>query len=116
MEVSSQGLMMDRVAGVHYDVGVFTNLSPDHIGPGEHKTFEEYRSWKGQLFKRCDVGVVNIDDENTAALLEGHTCKLVTYGRGEKADYRETGYKLLRTHDFLGVAFHVSGRDNMDVR
>ncbi len=31
------------------------NLSPDHIGPGEHKTFEEYRSWKGQLFKRCDV-------------------------------------------------------------
>ena len=70
MEVSSQGLMMDRVAGVHYDVGVFTNLSPDHIGPGEHKTFEEYRSWKGQLFKRCDVGVVNIDDENTEALLE----------------------------------------------
>ena len=116
MEVSSQGLMMDRVAGVHYDVGVFTNLSPDHIGPGEHKTFEEYRSWKGQLFKRCDVGVVNIDDENTAALLEGHTCKLVTYGRDEKADYRETGYKLLRTHDFLGVAFHVTGKDEMDVK
>ena len=116
MEVSSQGLMMDRVAGVHYDVGVFTNLSPDHIGPGEHKTFEEYRSWKGQLFKRCDVGVVNIDDENTAALLEGHTCKLVTYGRDEKADYRETGYELLRTHDFLGVAFHVTGKDEMDVK
>ena len=116
MEVSSQGLMMDRVAGVHYNVGVFTNLSPDHIGPGEHKTFEEYRSWKGQLFKRCDVGVVNIDDENTEALLEGHTCKLVTYGRDEKADYRETGYKLLRTHDFLGVAFHVTGKDEMDVK
>ena len=65
MEVSSQGLMMDRVAGIHYDIGVFTNLSPDHIGPGEHKTFEEYRSWKGQLFKRCTTGVVNIDDENT---------------------------------------------------
>lgn len=116
MEVSSQGLMMDRVAGIHYDVGVFTNLSPDHIGPGEHKTFEEYRSWKGQLFKRCDVGVVNIDDENTEALLEGHTCKLVTYGRSEKADYRAEGCELLRTHDFLGVAFHVSGRDDMDVR
>ena len=116
MEVSSQGLMMDRVAGIHYDVGVFTNLSPDHIGPGEHKTFEEYRSWKGQLFKRCDVGVVNIDDENTEALLEGHTCKLVTYGRSEKADYRAEGCELLRTHDFLGVAFHVSGKDDMDVR
>ena len=116
MEVSSQGLMMDRVAGIHYDIGVFTNISPDHIGPGEHKTFEEYRSWKGQLFKRCTTGVVNIDDENTEALLEGHTCKLVTYGRSEKADYRAEGCELLRTHDFLGVAFHVSGKDDMDVR
>ena len=70
MEVSSQGLMMDRVAGIHFQVGVFTNLSPDHIGPGEHKTFEEYRSWKGKLFQRCDIGVVNIDDANTEALLE----------------------------------------------
>ena len=116
MEVSSQGIMMDRVAGIHYDIGVFTNLSPDHIGPGEHKTFEEYRSWKGQLFQRCDVGVVNIDDENTEALLEGHTCKLVTYGCSEKADYRAGTYQLLRTHDFLGVRFHVSGKDDMDVK
>ena len=116
MEVSSQGLMMDRVAGIHYDVGVFTNLSPDHIGPGEHKTFEEYRSWKGQLFRRCTTGVVNIDDENTEALLEGHTCKLVTYGCDEKADYRAGTYQLLRTHDFLGVRFHVSGKDDMDVK
>ena len=116
MEVPSQGLMMDRVAGIHYDIGVFTNLSPDHIGPGEHKTFEEYRSWKGQLFKRCTTGVVNIDDENTEALLEGHTCKLVTYGCSEKADYRAGTYQLLRTHDFLGVQFHVSGKDDMDVK
>ena len=102
--------------GWHYDIGVFTNLSPDHIGPGEHKTFEEYRSWKGQLFRRCDVGVVNIDDENTEALLEGYTCKLVTYGRSEQADYRASGYELLRTHDFLGVKFHVTGKDEMDVK
>ena len=53
---------------------------------------------------------MNIDDENTAALLEGHTCKLVTYGRDEKADYRETGYELLRTHDFLGVASTLPAR------
>ena len=78
MEVSSQGLMMDRVAGIHYDIGVFTNLSPDHIGPGEHKTFEEYRSWKSQLFQRCDVGVVNIDDENTEALLEAMEERQIT--------------------------------------
>ena len=117
MEVSSQGLMMDRVAGVHYDIGVFTNLSPDHIGPGEHKTFEEYRSWKGQLFQRCDVGVVNIDDENTEALLEGHTCKLVTYGRSEKADYRAEGYELLAHPRFPGRGSSMSpAEDDMDVR
>jgi UDP-N-acetylmuramoyl-L-alanyl-D-glutamate--2,6-diaminopimelate ligase len=116
MEVSSQGVMMDRVAGIHYNIGVFTNLSPDHIGPGEHASFEEYRSWKGKLFQRCDVGIVNSDDANTEALLEGHTCRLITYGCGEKADYRAGSYELLRTHDFLGVKFHVSGADEMDVQ
>ena len=118
MEVSSQGLMMDRVGGVRYDVGVFTNLSPDHIGPGEHASFEEYRSWKGQLFRRCGVGVVNIDDPNTDALLEGHTCRLVSYGMHHAADYRASGCELLRTHDFLRVTFRVREPDGraMDVR
>ncbi len=109
MEVSSQGLMMDRVAGIHYDVGVFTNLSPDHIGPGEHASFEEYRDWKAQLFRRCDVGVVNVDDENTEALLAQHTCRLVTYGCQKPADWKAGDYQLLRTEDFLGVTFPVTG-------
>ena len=113
MEVSSQGSMMDRVAGIHYKVGVFTTLYPAHIGPGEHKTFEEYRSWKGQLFRRCDVGVVNIDDENTEALLEGHTCKLVTYGiHAPKVDYRASEqYRLLRNKEMLGVEFTLTEPD-----
>ena len=117
MEVSSQGLMMDRVAGIRYKVGVFTNLYPDHIGPGEHQSFEEYRGWKGQLFRRCEVGVVNADDENTPALLEGHTCRLVSYGiHNPDADYRAgEDYRLLRSKRMLGVAFHVSGRETMDV-
>ena len=109
MEVSSQGVMMDRVAGIHYDIGVFTNLSPDHIGPGEHASFEEYRGWKGKLFQRCDVGIVNVDDANTQALLEGHTCRLVTYGCKQPADWKAGEYELLRTGDFLGVTFPVTG-------
>ena len=113
MEVSSQGIMMDRVAGIHYDIGVFTNLSPDHIGPGEHSSFEEYRSWKGKLFQRCDVGVVNADDPNTEALLEGHTCKLVTYGiHAPKVDYRASEqYRLLRNKEMLGVEFTLTEPD-----
>ncbi|MDD4850125.1 MAG: UDP-N-acetylmuramoyl-L-alanyl-D-glutamate--2,6-diaminopimelate ligase [Gemmiger sp.] len=118
MEVSSQGLMMDRVAGIHYQVGVFTNLYPDHIAPGEHASFEEYRAWKGELFKRCDAGVVNADDPNTPALLEGHTCNLITYGMTTPtADYRAAdGYKLLRSKTMLGAEFHLSGKDEMDVQ
>lgn len=119
MEVSSQGLMMDRVAGIHYRVGVFTNLYPDHIGPGEHSSFEEYRSWKGQLFQRCDIGVVNADDENTEALLEGHTCDLITYGIDKPADYRAgQEYRLLRNKTMLGVEFTLTEPDGhtMDVQ
>ena len=41
MEVSSQGLMLDRVAGVDFDYGIFTNLSKDHIGPNEHASYLE---------------------------------------------------------------------------
>ncbi len=115
MEVSSQGIMMDRIAGIHYDIGVFTNLSPDHIGEGEHATFEEYRGWKGKLFQRCDIGIVNIDDENTEELLKGHTCSLVGYGYGAAANYRASDAKLLRDEAFLGVAFHVSGAESLDV-
>ena len=51
MEVSSQALMLDRVAGVDFDYGIFTNLSEDHIGPNEHASFEEYRMWKSKLFQ-----------------------------------------------------------------
>lgn len=113
MEVSSQGIMMDRVAGIHYKVGVFTNLYPDHIGPGEHSSFEEYRSWKGKLFQRCDGGVVNADDPNTEALLEGHTCKLVTYGiHAPKVNYRASEqYRLLRNKEMLGVEFTLTEPD-----
>ena len=51
MEVSSQGLKMDRVAGFEFDYGVFTNFSPDHIGPTEHASMEEYLACKNMLFR-----------------------------------------------------------------
>ena len=53
MEVSSQGLMMDRVGGIHYDVGVFHQPVPRPHRARRARTFEEYRSWKGKLFQRC---------------------------------------------------------------
>ena len=116
MEVSSQGLMMERVGGILFDVGVFTNISPDHIGPGEHADFADYLRCKGLLFQRCKEGVVNLDDEHVHQLLEGHTCNITTFGFSPNADYRTDAYELVRTKDFLGAKFHVSGAENLDVR
>ncbi len=62
MEVSSQGLMLHRTAGIPFEIGIFTNLGHDHIGPNEHKDFEDYKRCKGLLFKQCRLGIANIDD------------------------------------------------------
>ena len=52
MEVSSQGLMLHRTAGITFDFGIFTNIEPDHIGPNEHASFEEYLECKSRLLKQ----------------------------------------------------------------
>lgn len=63
MEVSSQALMLHRVHGLHFETAVFTNISPDHIGEGEHKSFEEYLGFKGRLFTMCSRAVINADSD-----------------------------------------------------
>ena len=74
MEVSSQGLMMHRTQGFVFDIGIFTNIEPDHIGPNEHKDFEEYMACKGLLFKQCRIGIVNGDDPHYQTVTAGHMC------------------------------------------
>lgn len=115
MEVSSQGLMLHRTAGVMFDIGIFTNLEADHIGPNEHASFEEYLRCKGMLFKQCKTGIVNIDDEHYKKVLEGHTCEIETFGFSEKADLRAAHVKLQKSPGHLGVAYSVMGLVNCDV-
>lgn len=83
MEVSSQGLKMERVAELRFNCGIFTNLSPDHIGPGEHESFAEYLYQKSRLFLSCDVGIINRDDKWAKEITAGAACRLVTYGLSE---------------------------------
>lgn len=75
MEVSSQGIKMQRVYGIRYDIGVFLNIEPDHIGKGEHASFAEYLFCKSRLMRQCEIGIVNRDDPHTDRILQGHTCK-----------------------------------------
>ncbi|WP_310604087.1 UDP-N-acetylmuramoyl-L-alanyl-D-glutamate--2,6-diaminopimelate ligase [Anaerosporobacter sp.] len=110
MEVSSQGLKMDRVAGIEFDYGVFTNFSADHIGPTEHADMEEYLYCKSLLFKQCKVGIVNKDDSNCEGVLAGHTCEVQTFGFGENADLQASNIEFLMMNGHLGIAFDVEGK------
>ncbi len=115
MEVSSQGLMMHRTAGIPFEIGIFTNLAPDHIGPNEHASFEEYAACKGMLFKQCKVGIANVDDENFDLVMKGHTCVLETIGFSKKADLRASNVKLVGRPGYLGVTYELSGLLNFPV-
>ena len=115
MEVSSQGLMLHRTAGILFELGLFTNIEPDHIGPNEHASFEEYMECKGRLFRQCKVGIVNVDDPHWKQVLEGHTCRLETVGFSPEASLRAENVRLVNGAGYLGVAYHVSGSMDLDV-
>ena len=77
MEVSSHSLVLDRVHGIRFAVGAFTNLTQDHLD--FHKTMEEYRKAKAILFTISDKGVINLDDPAAKAMLADAQCPGMTF-------------------------------------
>ena len=115
MEVSSQALMLHRVSGFTFDIGVFTNLEPDHIGTNEHKDFDDYMHCKSLLFRQCRIGIFNGDSEHIDGILNGHTCEVEKFGYGRDNDYVATNVALKKEHGALGVKYHISGIVDFDV-
>lgn len=115
MEVSSQGLMLHRVAGFTFDIGIFTNIEPDHIGPNEHASFEEYMACKGKLFSQCKVGIVNCDDSHVKDVIKGHTCNIESFGFDKTANLRAENVEFVTKPGYLGVSYHVAGLMDFDV-
>ena len=115
MEVSSQGLKLDRTAGIPFELGICTNLGEAHIGPNEHKDFNEYKYCKSLLFKQCKIGIGNIDDKWFEDIFKDATCKVETFGFSEKADIRATDVKHISRPGYLGVQYHVAGLMDFDV-
>lgn len=109
MEVSSQGLMLNRVAGIDFDYGVFTNLSPDHIGPNEHTSFEHYMNCKKMLFKMCKVGIFNKDDQHFEDMIKDVPCKISTFGMYSDSDLKAKNMELYHYNGSLGVRFDTEG-------
>lgn len=77
MEVSSHSLVLDRVYGIPFAVGAFTNLTQDHLD--FHKTMEEYRKAKATLFAISEKGVINLDDDAAQAMLADAKCPCLTF-------------------------------------
>ena len=115
MEASSQGFKLDRTTGIEFDYGLFTNLSPDHIGKNEHADFEEYLACKAMLFSQTRKGYANLDDEHYEEVTKDALCPVLTFGTGEGADLRATDIHLTRDTDYLGVDFHISGLSEGDI-
>ena len=111
MEVSSHALALSRVYGIRYAVGVFTNLTQDHLD--FHRTMEEYCDAKALLFQNCETGVVNADDPWTPRLLKDASCRVMTYAEESAADLRAEEISLAADH----VAFTaVYGEERVPVR
>ncbi|MFR6257666.1 MAG: Mur ligase family protein, partial [Anaerovoracaceae bacterium] len=116
MEVSSQGIKFDRTAGITFDYGVFTNLSPDHIGPTEHPDFDDYLECKSRLFRQCETGIVNIDDKYAEEILKNHTCSIVTFAAEREADLAAYDIEFLNEDGKLGMRFKTKGLMNCEAK
>jgi UDP-N-acetylmuramoyl-L-alanyl-D-glutamate--2,6-diaminopimelate ligase len=112
MEVSSHALELGRVAGTHFHIAVFTNLTQDHLD--FHETMDEYKRAKGKLFSRLgntyeddaakgSYAVLNADDRTTKFYANETVMEYVSYGIENAADVKATNVQVKPD----GVAFHV---------
>ena len=107
LEVSSQALRHHRVDGIPFEVVAFTNLSEDHIGPGEHPDFEDYKAAKRRLFAEYHARqmVYNADDEASDYMRADFGGKQVSFGIDHDADYRAVNLTQYRSETALGIDF-----------
>lgn len=93
MEVSSHALAQGRTAGLRFRTGIFTNLTRDHLD--FHGSMTAYRQAKSLLFRQCDSGCFNLDDNSGRLLIRGADCRVVTFGVNQRrAEIRARGIRL----------------------
>jgi len=108
MEVSSHGIHQKRTEGLHFEGGVFTNLTHDHLD--YHKTFKEYRDVKKSFFDslpKTDFALVNIDDKNGTVMLQNTKAKKYTYALKTLADFKA---KIIE-NKFSGLLLAINNQE-----
>lgn len=120
MEVSSHSLELKRVYGVNFKAGIFTNLTQDHLD--FHITMENYFNAKMKLFERCDVAVINIDDEYGKRAAESIKGKVITFGIENEAKVmgeniviseRGTDFNIKYEDKVLPISLNLPGKFNV---
>lgn len=86
MEVSSHALDQHRVGATCFSVGVFTNLTHEHLD--YHETIEKYAETKAKLFRQSNAAVINVDDPASGTMLDAASGNILTFGTSERADIR----------------------------
>ncbi len=112
MEASSQAFKLNRLAGIIFDIGVLTNVTTDHIGPGEHESHEEYVACKNKLFLNSKLVISNSDSLYLKEVLKGVEVPIITYGVKNEADLKVTNINLINEANFLGSEFITEGLIN----
>lgn len=109
MEASSQGFKLQRTAGVVFNYGAFLNISPDHISPGEHESFEEYMSCKKMLFDQTEETVVNKDADHWSEVV-ADAKSVTTISVKQDADLVAENVQNIWGSGILGSSFTVKGK------
>ena len=110
MEVSSQSLKLDRVAGCDFDIGVFTNFSEDHISEKEHPNMQDYFESKMKLFNMCKIGFTNADDIYGVKVKKLATnCEMKTYGIDNSCDLLAKDITI--TNSYVDFKVKLAGRN-----
>lgn len=105
MEVSSHSLYLNRVYGIPFAVGVFTNLTQDHLD--FHKTMDSYFEAKKLLFHTCRVGIINADDPYGKRILDEKPCPLMSFGLENQADFEASDLQF----SVRGVSFNLTTKN-----
>ncbi len=112
LEVSSQAMKLDRVSGCEFDVGLFTNLTEDHISPKEHPNMEDYFNCKLKLIKISKHGIINNDDKIVCKVKDLLPDKdIKTFSIDNKSDFKVNPDTVIITDSFIDFSILYNGKE-----
>jgi UDP-N-acetylmuramoyl-L-alanyl-D-glutamate--2,6-diaminopimelate ligase len=112
IEVSSQAMKLDRVTGCDFEVGVFTNLTEDHISPKEHPNMEDYFNCKLKLIENSKYGVINNDDKTVCKVKDLLSNKEIkTFGIENPADFKVNPDNVVITDSYIDFSIMYNGKE-----